>query len=90
MPPRPSVAGARAIGEFLETAIFIDGARMRLVPTAANRRAAFMAYREGALEVPSEAFALLVLEEVDGVIARLDAFVDPRVLARFGPSHLPR
>ena len=90
MPPRPQVSGAGAIGEVLATSIFIDGRRMRLVPTAANRRVAFMSYLQRRPDAPFEAFALLVLEEVEGSIARLDAFVDPRVLARFGPSHLPR
>jgi len=90
MPPRPSVAGDGAIGDFLESAIFSDGARMRLVPAAANQRAAFVAYRQRAPDAPFDAFAVLVLEELDGAIARLDAFVDPRVLARFGPRHLPR
>ena len=63
---------------------------MRLVPTAANRRDAFMAYRQVRPDAPFEAFALLVLEDAGGSISRLDAFVDPRVLARFGPSRLPR
>jgi len=89
MPPRPAVAGAGAIGDFLERSILGDGRRMRLVPTSANRRHAFLAYVQGRPGGPFDAFALLVLDEDGRSISRLDAFVDPRVLARFGPSRLP-
>src|SRR4029077_10980911 len=58
MPPKPSVAGARRIGDFLAKAIF-PIAPMRLIRTRANGGPAFAAYvRAGNRFTP---FALLVV-----------------------------
>ena len=81
MPPKPKVAGARAIGDFLEQSIFAAGP-MRLVETRANGTSAFTAY----FQEPTgrlAAFALLVITTVGRQITHIDAFADPWVLARF-------
>jgi RNA polymerase sigma-70 factor, ECF subfamily len=88
MPPRPSVSGATRIGDFFEASIFVGGRRMRLVPTASNRRPAFLAFARSGENGPWNAFTLLVIEADARSIARIDAFVDPAVLIRFGDSTL--
>jgi len=76
MPPKPSVIGARAIGDFLGDAIFAI-APMRLIAARANRGPAFAAYMQERL------FALLVIDGDGERIAHIHAFADPRALARF-------
>jgi RNA polymerase sigma-70 factor (ECF subfamily) len=82
MPPGLSFAGREAIGAFLETVVFERGTRRRLRPIRANGRPGFVA-DSGASDGALTAFAVLVLEVDASGIARIDAFSDPRVLARF-------
>src|SRR5579875_81712 len=84
MPPRPSVRGATAIATFLrDTASGGDLARMRLTPAWANGRAAVVAHRVGE-DGSLVAHGVLVLE-VDGDQVRgIDAFIDARLVPRFG------
>jgi RNA polymerase sigma-70 factor (ECF subfamily) len=77
MPPKPAVAGAGAIGDFLAQSMF-PTAPMRLAPARANLSTAYMAY------VKQQPFALLVIDADGKRIARIHAFADPLVLARFG------
>jgi hypothetical protein len=86
MPPEPMVIGAKAIGDFLAHAIF-PIAPMRLVEVHANRSSAFVAY----LQQPDResAFALLVLDVEGNQVTHMDAFVNPRVLARFALPRVP-
>jgi RNA polymerase sigma-70 factor, ECF subfamily len=86
MPPKPMVIGAKAIGDFLARAIF-PIAPMRLVEVHANRSSAFVAY----MQQPdgASAFALLVLDVEADHVTHMDAFVDPRVLARFALPMVP-
>jgi RNA polymerase sigma-70 factor, ECF subfamily len=83
MPPRPMVVGAEAIGAFLAAEIFRDGARRRLMPTAANARPAFVLEIGPTSGGPLRPWAVLVLDVADGAIARLDAFADPIIVRRF-------
>jgi RNA polymerase sigma-70 factor, ECF subfamily len=82
MPPKPMVAGALQIGDFLRKSIF-PIAPMRLLEARANGSPAFAAY----MRVPSGdrfvAFALLVIAVDDQRISRIAAFSDPRLFARF-------
>jgi RNA polymerase sigma-70 factor (ECF subfamily) len=82
MPPMPAVVGAGAIGHFLEQSIFPRGP-MRLVETRANGTQAFAAYAHKAIGSGFSMFAVLVIAADDGQITHIDAFADPRVLARF-------
>ena len=79
MPPKPSVVGARSIGEFLAESIFAN-APMRLVPSRANLGPAFAGY------VHHRLFALLVIEGDGERIARIHAYADPQAIERFGLS----
>jgi RNA polymerase sigma-70 factor (ECF subfamily) len=84
MPPMPSVSGAERIGAFLARVIFRDHPRSRLIRTApANGSPAFVAYGSSATDATLRAFALLVLGAHGDGISRIDAFADPRLLARF-------
>jgi RNA polymerase sigma-70 factor (ECF subfamily) len=85
MPPRPMVTGARQIGNFLAAAIFASGP-MRLVEAQANGSPAFGAYLKKQSDTRFVLFALLVIAGDGRRITRIDAFSDPRLLARF---HLP-
>jgi RNA polymerase sigma-70 factor, ECF subfamily len=76
MPPKPPVAGATAIGDFLAESIF-PIAPMRLVAAHANQSPAFVAIMR------KRPFALLVIDGGGELISRIHAFADPRVLARF-------
>jgi len=76
MPPKPAVVGSRAIGSFLAESIF-PMAPMRLVGARANQSPAFV------MHVRDRLFALLVIDGDGERIARIHAFADPRVLARF-------
>src|SRR5712692_5295246 len=76
MPPKPSVIGARAIGDFLGDAIFAI-APMRLIAARANNGPALAAYMQQRL------FALLVIDGDGERIAHIHAYADPRALARF-------
>ena len=84
MPPLPSVRGARAIATFFrDRASGGDFSRMRLTPTWANGRPAVVAQRvdiDGTL-VPH---GVLVLEVDGDRVGGIDAFIDGRLLPRFG------
>ncbi len=84
MPPQPSVRGAMAIAIFFrDRASGGDFSRMRLTPTWANGRPAVVAQRiddDGAL-VPH---GVLVLDVDGDRVGGIDAFIDPRLLPRFG------
>ena len=82
MPPKPTVIGARRIGEFLAESIF-PIAPMRLLIAHANASPAFAAYvleRDLNRFVP---FALLVMASDGSQITHIAAFSNPRVFARF-------
>jgi RNA polymerase sigma-70 factor (ECF subfamily) len=82
MPPMPAVAGAAAIGEFLAQSIF-PIAPIRLVEARANGNPAFAAYMREPTGNRFAMFALLVIMSDGRQITSIDAFSDPRVLARF-------
>jgi RNA polymerase sigma-70 factor (ECF subfamily) len=82
MPPKPMVVGARQIGDFLNESIFAIGP-MRLLEAHANGSPAFAAYVQGRAGNRFVLFALLVIAGDDHQITRIDAFSDPRALARF-------
>ena len=82
MPPKPMVAGATAIGDFLGQAIFAM-APMRLVGGHTNGSPAFAAYVPGPAGGGSVLFALLVIGSDGRQITNIDAFSDPRTLAAF-------
>jgi RNA polymerase sigma-70 factor (TIGR02960 family) len=85
MPPMPSVEGASAIGSFIAADIWRDAAR-RLAQVDANRSPAFVVYAQPAPDQPPRAVALVVLGLAGERIARLDAFVDLAVIARFAAT----
>jgi RNA polymerase sigma-70 factor (TIGR02960 family) len=82
MPPQPTVTGAAAIGGFLAEAIFARGP-MRLVETRSNGGPAFAAYMQEADGDRFVAFALLAIAVDGGRIARIAAFSDRPLFARF-------
>jgi RNA polymerase sigma-70 factor (ECF subfamily) len=88
MPPKPTVVGARTIGDFLGQSIF-PIAPMRLVESHANGCPAFAAYLQRPAGSRLAAFALLVIDSDGRQITRIDAFSDPQVFARFDlPSEI--
>ena len=82
MPPKPTVIGARRIGEFLAESIFAM-APMRLLEAHANGSPAFAAYVQEPGGNRFRVFALLVIASDGDQITHIAAFADPRVLARF-------
>ncbi|HEV2030289.1 MAG TPA: RNA polymerase subunit sigma-70 [Candidatus Dormibacteraeota bacterium] len=82
MPPMPMIIGSRQIGDFLAQSIFPRGP-MRLAEAHANRSPAFAAYVKEHSDSRFVLFALLVIAGDGDQIARIDAFSDPGVLARF-------
>jgi RNA polymerase sigma factor (sigma-70 family) len=76
MPPKPSIAGAGSIGDFLAQTIFPLGP-MRLIGARANRSPAYAAY------IRERLFSLLVLDADGERIAHIHAYADPRALERF-------
>jgi RNA polymerase sigma-70 factor, ECF subfamily len=84
MPPQPSLSGGLQIARFfLETVAQGDLTRIRHRPTWANRRPAVT------IEVRAEdgtwiPHGISVLEIEAGQIVRIDAFLDPTLLPRFG------
>ena len=76
MPPKPSVVGARPVGQFLAESIFALGS-MRLIAARANQGPAFGAY------VQDRLFALIVIECDGERIATIHAYADPRAIASF-------
>jgi RNA polymerase sigma-70 factor (TIGR02960 family) len=82
MPPMPMVSGATPIGKFLGESIFSRGP-MRLRDSRANGSPAFAIYAQQPAGNRFVVFALLVIASDDRQITHIDAFADPRVLARF-------
>ena len=83
MPPGSAVGGAGPIGAFLAASVLVDGGRRRLLPTSANGGPAFVVYAGSDTDAELRAFAVLLLEADAQRIARIDAFFDPRHVARF-------
>jgi RNA polymerase sigma-70 factor, ECF subfamily len=87
MPPQPSVIGAAAVARFLrDTAARGDLSRMRLTATRANGRPGVVVQRR----LPGGGLAphgVLLFEISNGAIARIDAFIKPELVQRFGISH---
>ena len=89
MPPKPTVIGARRIGDFLAESIFAI-APMRLLEAHANRSPAFAAYIQDPAGARFVLFALLVIASDGQQITHIAAFSDPQALARFElPAELP-
>lgn len=99
MPPGTAVTGARAIGAFLAATVLARGGRRRLMPTRANGGPAFIVYGPGTadaalaaaaladaatVDAPIRALAVVLLQADGQRLARIDAFFDPRLFARFG------
>jgi hypothetical protein len=82
MPPMPTVVGARPIGSFLAESIFSMG-RMRLGDSGANGAPAYALYVQQPESSRFAFFALLVIASDGHQITRMDAFADPRAVARF-------
>lgn len=84
MPPLPAwFAGRESVAQFVSTRIFGGPGRDLMAPTTANAQPAAAAYRLGADGV-HHAHALHVLTTTGGFIARIDAFLDPRLFTAFG------
>jgi RNA polymerase sigma-70 factor, ECF subfamily len=84
MPPQPSLSGGLQIAHFfLETIAQGDLTRIRHRPTWANGRPAVTieVRAEGGTWIPH---GISVLEIEEGRIAGIDAFLDPRLVPRFG------
>ena len=84
MPPQPTLSGGLQIAHFfLETIAQGDLTRIRHRPTWANGRPAVTieVRAEGGTWIPH---GISVLEIEEGRIARIDAFLDPRLVPRFG------
>jgi RNA polymerase sigma-70 factor (TIGR02960 family) len=93
MPPEPhEYQGRSAIAEFLRSrGIGREGARMRLVPTAANGQPAFAYYLDDPNSGVAHAAGLLVLTMRGEEIVEVTRFGDNGVLPFFGlPRTLPR
>jgi RNA polymerase sigma-70 factor (ECF subfamily) len=82
MPPKPTVIGARRIGDFLAESIFTI-APMRLFEVHANGSPAFAAYMQDPARARFGVFALLVIASDGQQITHIAAFSDPQALARF-------
>jgi RNA polymerase sigma-70 factor (TIGR02960 family) len=82
MPPMPRVIGSGPMGNFIADSIFSMGP-MRLRATGANGAPAFALYVQRPEASRFAFFALLVIASDGRQITRIDAFADPRVVARF-------
>jgi RNA polymerase sigma-70 factor (ECF subfamily) len=100
MPPGSSVRGAAEIGAFLAKTVLAPGGRRRLVPTSANGGPAFIVYGPGNADAgladaarpdaPLRPLAVILLGTDDQRVTRIDAFFDPRLVARFATEELAR
>jgi RNA polymerase sigma-70 factor (ECF subfamily) len=84
MPPQPSLSGGLQIARFfLEAVAQGDLTRIRHRPTSANGRPAVTIElrAEDGTWIPK---GIAVLEVEEGQIAGIDAFLDPKLLPRFG------
>ena len=84
MPPGLSFLGHAAIADFFAESIFVDGRQIRLVPIRANGGPGFAAYARKGSSWPFLGFTILLLAIDEGGIARIDAFRDLSLMARFG------
>jgi RNA polymerase sigma-70 factor (TIGR02960 family) len=82
MPPKPTVIGSEPIGSFLAKSIFSMGP-VRLSASTVNGAPAFALYVQQPEAGRFALFALLVIASDGQQITRIDAFADPRVVARF-------
>jgi len=84
MPPLPGwFAGRDAVRAFFAAQVLTQPGMFRLVATAANGQPAFAAYQRDAGGV-YRAHAVLVLALSPTGIARVDIFLEPGLLGRFG------
>ena len=89
MPPAPAQAGASRIGAFLAGSLFAAGRRIRLTPIGANDTPGFFMYTGSAADATLHATAVLLLDVRQDAIARIDAFFEVGLAARFGlPAEL--
>jgi len=87
MPPLPlRYAGRDAIAEFLATVPSVSGAfaRVRFLPTRANRQPALAGYRLDSASGKRHAWAIFVLTLDGDLIGGLDVFFDPTLFPAFG------
>jgi len=88
MPPGLTVAGSRAIGEFLEQSVFGHRLRIRLIPTRANAEDAYLIY-SGAIEdrvVTPYAVLVVDVDRSASSVERMAVFADRRLVDRFGSA----
>jgi RNA polymerase sigma-70 factor (ECF subfamily) len=83
MPPDPMVVGAAAIGAFCARTVLLPSGMSRLIEHSANGEPVLLAHLPAGQGEPGVPFALLRLVIDGDRIARIDAFTDPRLLARF-------
>jgi RNA polymerase sigma-70 factor (ECF subfamily) len=90
MPPLPTwFAGHAQISRFLAAHVIREPGDLRTVPAAANGQPALAAYLRGHDGV-YRAHAVQVLTCTGTGIARIVAFIEPRLFAAFGlPQELP-
>jgi RNA polymerase sigma-70 factor, ECF subfamily len=90
MPPVPTwFAGHAQISRFLAAHVLREPGDLRTVPAAANGQPALAAYRRGHDGV-YRAHAVQVLSCTGTGVARIVAFIEPRLFATFGlPQELP-
>ena len=88
MPPLPAwFEGRGAIGTFLSRLPLGPGVPRHIhVPTRANRQPAFAVFLEGDGGAPPRPLAVEVLGIEDGLIAEIDIFLEPRLVAAFAVS----
>jgi RNA polymerase sigma-70 factor (ECF subfamily) len=86
MPPTPAwYEGRDAIGTFLSTVPMRSSAKRHLrVPTRANRQPAFAVFLVDKVGATPRPFAIEVFRIVDGLIAEIEVFLQPELVARFG------
>ena len=90
MPPTVTIIGARAVGEFLAASVFREGMHFRLLPVRANDVPAFVICSGAAEDPVVRPYSVLLLDVVEGRIARMTVFTEPALIARFGvPAQLP-
>jgi len=90
MPPVPAwFAGRAHVVRFLRAHVLREPGALTMIATAANGQPALAGYRRGQDGV-RRAYVVQVLTLREGRVARIDAFLDPRLFAAFGlPATLP-
>ena len=90
MPPAVTIVGARAVGDFLAGSVFRDGMRFRVRQVRANDGPAYVLYSGAGDDPAVHAYSVLLLDTIDGRIARMTVYTEAGLIARFGvPSELP-